>query len=272
MSIAQKVIKYLAFSFDIFLMITIASAIVTAGYGLLKATGLIDNTVKSSITYHSIYDSYLDINIKYANLKVVSGDTLKVENNNDKIYISQESNKLIIEDSSNIFTKNKDIEVVVYIPNIKFDIVSINTGYGKLKVDGLTTKKLKLNLGAGSAKLKNIITDNTDVSTGTGSVSINKSILNNAKLDLGIGSINIDANITGESHINCGIGSVNLNLTGTEYDYTIDVEKGIGSINLDGHKVEKGSNFISGGGPNYIKIEGGIGSINVNTKDSLEIR
>lgn len=41
MTIAQKVIKYLANAFAIFLIITIISAILNAGYVILSATGAI---------------------------------------------------------------------------------------------------------------------------------------------------------------------------------------------------------------------------------------
>ncbi len=264
MSSFQKVIKYLAISFAIFLIVTIASAIVTAGYGIFKAFGLAEFESKENFD-HSKYDNYLDINIRYSSLKIISGDVLKVENTNNKIRIDQDANKLYITDNSDIFSKDNDKEVIIYVPNIKFDIVSLNTGSGKVTINGLETNSLNLNLGAGRAKIKNIKSDSTKIDTGTGSVKIENSVLNNAKLNLGIGSINIHADITGDSHINCGIGSVNLNLTGTESDYTFDVEKGIGSVNVNGYKVENDNDYIQGGGPNHIKVEGGIGSVNINT-------
>lgn len=263
----QRLIKYFALALAVFLIITIVSGIVGVGYGILKFSGLVPSNSINSNFDHSKYETYLDINVKYASLKIVTGNSLKVENTNKKINTKIDGNKIIITDSSSVFTKNNDKELVVYIPDIKFDIACINTGSGKVSIDGLKTNNLQLNLGAGSTKIKNVASDNTKINAGTGSVNINNSILNDAILELGIGSININSNITGNSKIECGIGSVNIDLPQSKNNYSFDIEKGIGQINLNGNKVEKDGKYNSDNGLNYLEIEGGIGSININTQE-----
>lgn len=263
MSSAQKTIKYLAMAFAIFLIVTIFTAIVSAGFGIIKGISGSRNSTTSELD-HNKYNSYLDINLKYTNLKLVKGDYLKVNNNNEKVNVKMDNNKLLITDSSNWFSK-KDEEIIVYVPSeVKYDIVNINTGAGKISIDGFNTKELIMDLGAGQANVKNITADKSKISTGTGSVNVNNSYLNDAKLDLGIGSIDISGNITGDSKINSGIGKVSLDLDGIKEDYFFDISKGIGDISLNGTSLSDDSKI--GSGNNSIDIDGGIGSIVIKTK------
>lgn len=55
-------------------------------------------------------------------------------------------------------------------------------------------------------------------------------------------------------------------MTNTKDNYKIIAEKGIGSIKIDG--VEQGQESTYGSGENLIKLEGGIGSINIDFAES----
>ena len=44
-------------------------------------------------------------------------------------------------------------------------------------------------------------------------------------------------------------------------NYTIDISKGIGTITLDGEKVEDNKKYENG--DNFLEINGGIGNINI---------
>ena len=264
MSSTQRTIKYLAIAFAVFLIVTIFGAILSVGTLVIKSIHGLSKPTSSSLN-HEMYSTYVDINLNASNLVIKNGEALKVENNNDKIKVTLEGNKLLITDESGIFNRNKDEELIVYVPEyIKYDIISISTGAGRINVDGFKTKELKLNLGAGDARFSNIYSDKSDISTGAGRVKFDNSVLNDAKLDLGVGEININANITGDSKINCGIGSVELNLPGSKEDYTFDVSKGIGNITFN-HYGEVGDKSKLGNGQNFIKIDGGIGKISVTT-------
>lgn len=246
MSKSQRIIRNLAIAFAIFLIITIFTTITTIGYNILKATNIVNSTTKSSVD-HSKYETYLDINLKTSNLKIVTGEMLSVNSTNKKIYVEQNTNQLLITDSRNIkiFSNNKEEEIVVTIPeNFTYDIVSINTGAGKVDIDGLSANKLNLDIGAGNLKIKN-------------------SILKDTKFDLGVGKIKIDARLIGNNKINCGIGAVDLKLRDSIETYTFDVEKGIGSISLNGQKVTDDEKI--GNGAYNIEIDGGIGSIDIYT-------
>ena len=66
----------------------------------------------------------------------------------------------------------------------------------------------------------------------------------------------------GNSTIECGIGKLTLDLEGGKDLYAIEAEHGIGEIKLNGNKIE--DNKVQGSGENKIKIEGGIGEIQIN--------
>ncbi|MBQ9839934.1 MAG: hypothetical protein IJO56_10670, partial [Oscillospiraceae bacterium] len=55
-------------------------------------------------------------------------------------------------------------------------------------------------------------------------------------------------------------------LLGSKEDYKLELEKGLGNISIDGVNVsDYGS---SGNGTNKVEINGGVGSINVEFKES----
>ena len=82
---------------------------------------------------------------------------------------------------------------------------------------------------------------------------------------MGVGKFEVTSAITGNSKINSGIGNLELNIQGNKENYTIKADKGIGSIKIDGKEIA--DDVIYGEGENIIKINGGIGSINVDFED-----
>lgn len=273
MSIAQKIIKYLALAFAIFLIVTIVSAILTGIYTMSNILGLKKESTEnisevSTLELEKINDySYLDINIKYSNLKIKIGKKFEVQTNNNNIEVNQKNNKLkIIEEQDSLFWKNSNKEeLIVYIPeNIEFEKVNIETGAGIVNIEEIKAEKLKLNLGAGETIIKNIISDNVDIDGGAGKFTIENGTINNLDFDLGIGETTINAKITGNNKIDTGIGRLKLNIDGNIDDYKLKVEKGIGNIKLNGKQVS--NNTIIGNGENVIDIDGGIGEIVINFK------
>lgn len=273
MSIAQKIIKYLALAFAIFLIVTIVSVILTGIYTMSNILGLKKESTEnisevSTLELEEINDySYLDINIKYSNLKIKIGEKFEVQTNNNNIEVNQKNNKLkIIEEQDSLFWKNSNKEeLIVYIPeNIEFEKVNIETGAGIVNIEEIKAEKLKLNLGAGETIIKNIISDNVDIDGGAGKFTIENGTINNLDFDLGIGETTINAKITGNNKIDTGIGRLKLNIDGNVDDYKLKVEKGIGDIKLNGKQVS--NNTIIGNGENFIDIDGGIGEILINFK------
>lgn len=97
MTTAQKVIKYIATAFAVFLIITIMSAILSGGYALLSAFGLI-HTNKNIVTEDlkvissEVKEiSTLKIDLAFTNLDIKTGDKFKVETNNSKITFTNDN-------------------------------------------------------------------------------------------------------------------------------------------------------------------------------------
>ena len=89
--------------------------------------------------------------------------------------------------------------------------------------------------------------------------------INNLKANLGIGEFACSGKLKGKSEIDSGIGAINMELLDNSNNYTIDVEKGIGSVTLDGKKLK--TDRVYGTGQNYLDIDGGIGEIKIDFKE-----
>lgn len=271
MTTAQKIIKYLATAFAVFLIVSIISGVLSVFYALSAVLGLkkVENKVneeKAMINFEASNDvATVDIDVDFTNLIIKNGDYLRVETNNQNIDYKQDNQKLKIKEKThNWFAKNDEGNLIVYIPeNLKFEQVKINADAGKIHIENLNTEKLNLELGAGETEIENlIVTYNCKINSGAGKVSISSGKINDLKLDMGIGKFEISSEITGNSKVNAGIGNLNLDIKGIRENYTLKANKGIGNIKID--KKEISEDAVYGSGENAIKIEGGIGNIDVN--------
>lgn len=272
MTTAQKIIKYLALGFALFLTITIISSILGVIYGLANILGLRNNDSNKELgniewEQTSNLTTYLDIDVKYTNLTLKTGEKFSAQSSSKDIEIQQNGNKLKIEDKSRYnWLSNNDAEnLIIYIPQeLEFEKVEIDTGAGKVDVEALQTEKLKLNLGAGETIIQNVVANEADIDTGAGKLTIENGKLNDLDFDMGVGETNIKTELTGKNKIDTGIGSLKLNLLGNKEDYKIKLSKGLGDIKIDGKSASNDETI--GSGENYIDIDGGIGEIKVDFK------
>jgi DUF4097 and DUF4098 domain-containing protein YvlB len=266
MTTAQRVIKYLAIAFAFFLIIGIITTIIAIGSGI---TSLFENDEPVKTETHELKDDSKVLNIKLgaSSLTIKKGEKLKVETNNKNVKVKEEKNKVIVEETSTRWSFNKKTyQVVLYLPEDSvFDDVSIETGAGKLSVSKIESENLVLKLGAGKTVIDNVISNNTKIETGAGELVIKNGKLNNAKIEVGVGKLDVKAEFIGDAKIETGVGSNSIKLLPTENNYKIEFKKGLGSIKYNGKEVSDGS--IIGEGSNLIKIEGGIGSINVKEEN-----
>lgn len=276
MTTAQKIIKYCAVAFAIFLIITIISAVLSAGYGLLNAIGIIDSNryslLENMVTISDDAEEFLSLNldIKSSNLQIKTGDKFEVKTNNSNIKYSNENGSIKIKEdklTNWLFGKIDIGELIIYIPeNMKqIDEVKINIGAGTVFIEQLNTKNLYLNLGAGNVAIDKLtVSEESKINGGAGNININSGEIANVDLDLGVGNTKIKSDITGNSNINTGVGELNLYLSLDADNYKINVNKGLGKITFNDDKIL--NDTIIGNGENYIKISGGVGNINIETK------
>lgn len=263
MTTFQKVIKYLAMAFAIFLAISIIGGILgTAGLfsGLFDESGVLENaktyTVSGNITR-------LEVEISAADFTIKEADAFSVESNLKNLTVTEKDGVLMIKEKQRFGTTYNGAALILHIPTeTAFEKANITTGAGRLTADTLSANTLELELGAGEVNITSLTASkNADIDGGAGKITIAGGTLHDLDLDMGVGELNLTAAILGNSDLDLGVGESNITLLGSSDDYRLDAEKGIGNITVNGQTV---SNFkSSGNGENTIDISGGIGSVNV---------
>lgn len=269
MSGAQKTIKYLAIAFALFLTFSIISGIAS---GILMIGNIFDDKddyeILEELKELGIENDakVLDIDIKGTNIVIKTGDVFKVETSNKYIKCKQDKDMIsITEREHNWFSSNKNKStLIVYVPeDMILDGTSINSGAGKVEIETLSTKVLNLDLGAGKVSINHLnVLNNTEIDGGAGELVINNSNLNNLDLDMGIGKFTLTGKLSGTTEIDHGVGAMELKLLGNKDDYQIHLDKGLGSVTVDGNKIKDDETI--GNGINKMNIEGGIGSIDID--------
>lgn len=265
----QRIIKYFAIAFAIFLIFNIISLIM---YGIMSLGTVFDvdnndskiqNLEKLEVTENILV---LDIEVASSNIIIKEGTTLDIETNNEYINLKQKNNKVTITEKKRnwLNINNTNNNLIIYVPsNYIFDEVSIEAGAGKVEVETITTKKLDLDLGAGKVSIDNLtVSQNTEIDGGAGEITITNGNINNLDLDMGVGKLTLTSVLTGSSDIDAGVGEQNLNLIGSIDNYKIILDKGIGASTLDGETIKNSTYY--GNGLNLIDIDGGIGSIKID--------
>ena len=232
--------------------------------GCNKQDVVLDETKTYEITseIHS-----LDIRINAADFKIVSADEFSVESNLKYLSVSEKDGVLKIADEAKSNSNYSNPILTLYVPNdTVFDDVDIETGAAKITVDTLSASSIELKLGAGDVRFESLnASSEVDMKGGAGQITIVGGTLNDLSLEMGMGELNLTAAVLGESDLKFGVGESNVTLIGSKDDYKVDIEKGLGSITVDGKTVtDFGS---SGNGQNHIEIEGGIGAIHLEFQE-----
>lgn len=267
MNETQKVIKYLAIAFAIFLIVSILSGIMMC---FMVFSNLLDGKEDDEFTSNNKIEitdpiSSLEIDLRATSTIIREGEKFRIETNNSKIVAKTSNDKLVIKErKGNLFKRKNNYQLVIYLPKDEvYDEVSINSGAGRIDVEKLTTKKLSLDLGAGEVEIDELnVLEETEVDGGAGKFSIHKGNIHKLDLDMGVGKLELTATITGNSKIEAGVGEADIHLLGNESDYKIKVSKGIGKTTLDGNYVK--DNTYYGNGSNILYIDGGIGRIDIS--------
>lgn len=268
MTSGQKIIKYFALALAIFLIVSIISLIfkgISMIGGLKGDDDAISENMKK-LDVEQVEKIDLDINLAATSLTIKKGDSIYAETNNKYIELKQKDNKIEIKEGNhNWFLRNNKTEaqLVIYLPeSIEIEKVNINSGAGVINIESLSCKNLTFEIGAGEVKLDNInVSKECKIEGGAGKLSILSGNINDLDLEMGVGEVDIYANITGKSDIEAGVGKLNIKLTGEKDSYKIKAKKGLGDIEIDNKKIS--DNEVFGDGDNYIKVDGGVGEIDI---------
>ena len=282
MSSLQRVIKYCAIAFAIMLCVGIISSIAGAGEMVVSfiSGDRINTNDKDLIDFSDTFVGVqsLDIDNSTGTLSIKVGDTFKVEaedvtsnfeakvDNSGKLIISEKQKDLqFFFFNFNLGGINSpNSKITVYLPaDFIAEEAKIETGAGKVIIEGLNADQLNISAGAGNISGVNIISQEVKIDGGVGSVDFENVDFEDADLNCGVGNINLQGILTGDNKIDCGVGEVKLDINGNAEDYELDVDSGVGNIRVNGNKVSD-DHKINSGAPNSIKIDGGVGDVSVD--------
>lgn len=262
----QKIIKYCAMAFAIFLAVSIIGGIVSAVMGMSFAFDLLTPNEVNEQSYTATFDAdavtALEIELAAAQLRVEVGDTLQVTNNKNDITVKQNGNTIVIEEEEHLFWKESGTVTLTVPQDLVFLRAEIDTGAGKIEADVLRTAELSLSLGAGEAVFDRLeVTKDADIETGAGKLVIEGGTLGKLDLELGVGKAEIASSLGDGSRVKCGVGALELMLLDGKDMYTVHARTGVGSFMIDGKTIT--DNTVVGGGANTVTVEGGLGSVTV---------
>lgn len=274
----QKIIKYGAIAFAVYLCIMIIGGIVAAITAMFGITMGFENlrdsknsdvvTTKWSQEYQDIAN--LEIDLDYCELEIREGDTLKVEATDtaDNKFVSELKNdKLVIKDKNTTHRwytlQNFVPKVTISIPkDYEFKKVDLRTGASETKIDKLNCQELVIEMGAGKYTIHSITAKDAKIEAGAGETTIKNSEFDMLKLDAGIGKLIVTSKILNHADVECGVGKVDFNLVGTTQDYKVKASTGLGNFVVDHHKVHDDETI--GEGNTTVKIDAGVGETTVN--------
>ena len=263
MTTFQKVIKYLALAFAIFLSISIIGGILQAFVALPNYFGKAPTGKMKEYSFETNFTE-IKTDLTASSLEIKTGDVFKVESNLKYLDCREEGNCLVIKETKKLNPDRwKNIRIILTVPeNTVLSRADLNTGAGEVSIEKLSADFLTLTLGAGELKGNNLIANNSaTIDGGAGSITITNCALHNADIDTGIGEFNYTGTLTGNSKVDYGVGETNLTLTGNENDYQIILDKGVGDAIVNGMSL--GDNSTYGNGVNRIEVDGGVGDLNI---------
>jgi len=236
----------------------------------ISLVGCAENAVLDEVyVYRAESDIHsLEIQIGAADFIIKPADTISVESNLKYLSISEKNGVLSIMDERTVGVTYDNPILTLYMPTeMVYEDIDISTGAAKLTADVLSAKSLELKLGAGDVSIRNIrVVEEADIEGGAGKITIAGGVINNLELQMGVGELNMTSVLHGDNDLVFGVGESNLTLIGSRNDYKIDIEKGLGSVTVEG---ENAADFgDSGNGRNRVQIEGGVGTINLKFCES----
>lgn len=262
MTSEQKLIKYGAIALAVLLIAGIIGTIISI-VGIF--TGVGDSAVgeNKSYTVEGEINS-LSVVVGAADFKIVESEAFLVESNLKRLEVEVKGNTLTVCDKTRNKANYNNAQLTIYVPkDIILADVDITTGAGKFTAGKLAAASLSLELGAGQAVIDNLtVTNHANIEGGAGEISILGGSIRNLDLEMGVGALNLSSELLGESELDLGVGEVNITLLGGRDSYTVELNKALGDLRLDGESIS--SSRVIGNGANFVEINGGIGRIDIS--------
>lgn len=275
MTTTQKIIKYLAIAFALFLVISIFSIIFGLSREIISSINSDKKDSKLLEEYTTISNNVnniesFKIDISNDDIEIKEGEKFEVKTNDPDVKFYHENSKVKIKTDKTFswhLSNSSRGTIIIYLPN-EFNIseLDLNLGAGKIDIDKIFVKTLLMDLGAGTMTAKEInVYEKATINGGAGNINIYSGTINNLNLKLGAGNASIESDLTGSNTLTTGVGKLNLGLSRSKDNYKFDISKGLGNIILNDFDVSE--DILIGDGETKIKISGAIGNIIINTAE-----
>ena len=275
MTTTQKIIKYLAIAFALFLVISIFSIIFGLSREIISSINSDKKDSKLLEEYTTISNNVnniesFKIDISNDNIEIKEGEKFEVKTNDPDVKFYHENSKVKIKTDKTFswhLSNSSRGTIIIYLPN-EFNITELdfNLGAGKIDIDKIFVETLLMDLGAGTMTAKEInVYEKATINGGAGNINIYSGTINNLNLKLGAGNASIESDLTGSNTLTTGVGKLNLGLSRSKDNYKFDISKGLGNIILNDFDVSE--DILIGDGETKIKISGAVGNIIINTAE-----
>ena len=275
MTTTQKIIKYLAIAFALFLVISIFSIIFGLSREIISSINSDKKDSKLLEEYTTISNNVnniesFKIDISNDDIEIKEGEKFEVKTNDPDVKFYHENSKVKIKTDKTFswhLSNSSRGTIIIYLPN-EFNIseLDLNLGAGKIDIDKIFVETLLMNLGAGTMTAKEInVYEKATINGGAGNINIYSGTINNLNLKLGAGNASIESDLTGSNTLTTGVGKLNLGLSRSKDNYKFDISKGLGNIILNDFDVSE--DILIGDGETKIKISGAVGNIIINTAE-----
>ena len=271
MTTLQRIIRYLAIALAVCLVVSIVGGILSViglAVGWFDSDMVLDEEKQYTVSGEV---ANLQIEIHAATLSIVQGDfqqdKILVRSNLANLEVREEDGTLYLTNTAKYPVSYEGATLTLEIPSsAMFQNVKIETGAGKLEVFALFVQTLELDFGASDVTFDSLsVSDYANFEGGVGNVCIRDGHLTDLSLDIAVGSLELCATLEGNCEINCAVGDAELVLLGTKDDYCIDVNKGVGTVTVDGEKLGDGDR--RGSGATTLLIDTGVGSASVEFEE-----
>lgn len=265
MTSTQKIIKYLALAFALFLIVAILTTISKVGTAIVSHTKS-DSDKKIEEVFVWTEETIInDLNIDVAafNIEIKTGDSFRVESSKKNVKCNVENNILKISEKEHIVINSTPDRLIVTIPeDATLGKTKISNGAGTLKILSLKTENLDIDLAAGSITIDYLESEKAKIDSAAGKFTLKDGTIGKLDLDLAAGSATLTMTLTKDSKISAGVGELEVNLKGSKDDYTLKLTKGAGTITVNGEKIK--NDGVIGTGNTTLSIDGGVGTIKIN--------
>lgn len=275
MTTTQKIIKYLAIAFALYLVISIFSIIFGLSHEIIssinndkKESKLLEEYTTISNNVNNIESFKIDISND--DIEIKEGEKFEVKTNDPDVKFYHENSIVKIKSDKTFswhLSNSSRGTIIIYLPN-EFNIseLDLNLGAGKIDIDKIFVETLLMDLGAGTMTAKEInVYEKATINGGAGNINIYSGTINNLNLKLGAGNASIESDLTGSNTLTTGVGKLNLGLSRSKDNYKFDISKGLGNIILNDFDVLE--DILIGDGETKIKISGAVGNIIINTAE-----